>query len=76
MVAVSELGPLQELVVGHDNAGQGPSWHLEQVDVTDVKTGQVRALLGLRAGLHDDAGQGPRRSSERQDGPGVRAGHS
>jgi hypothetical protein len=28
-------------VVGHDNSGQGPSWHLEQVDVTDVRTGQT-----------------------------------
>jgi hypothetical protein len=39
--APGELGPLTELVVGHDNSGQGPSWHLEQVDVTDVRTGQT-----------------------------------
>ncbi len=41
IIAPSELGALQELLIGHDNTGQGPAWHLEQVDVTDVRTGQV-----------------------------------
>ncbi|GFH12746.1 uncharacterized protein HaLaN_08489, partial [Haematococcus lacustris] len=39
--AAGELGPLQQLVVGHDNTGQGPGWHLEQIEITDTKTGQT-----------------------------------
>lgn len=39
--APGDLGPLVELVIGHDNSGQGPGWHLEQVDITDIKTGQT-----------------------------------
>jgi len=38
------LGQLVELLVGHDNSGQGPSWFLEQVDVLDPAS-NVRACV-------------------------------
>ncbi|KAG1662011.1 hypothetical protein FOA52_009500 [Chlamydomonas sp. UWO 241] len=40
-VPTNNLGALIQLKVGHDNSGQGPAWHLEQVDVTDPTTGQT-----------------------------------
>ncbi len=36
-----DLGGLIDVRVGHDNSGQGPAWHLEQIDITDTKTQQV-----------------------------------
>lgn len=37
----TDLGNLYEIIIGHDGSGRGPSWHLEQVEITDTKTGQV-----------------------------------
>ena len=37
----SDLGDLREIVSGHDNSGQTPAWHLEQVEITDTKSGQA-----------------------------------
>ena len=37
----SDLGDLREIVVGHDGCGRSPLWHLEQVEITETKTGQV-----------------------------------
>ena len=36
-----ELGDLLEATVGHDNTGHGPSWHMEHMTITNVKTGQT-----------------------------------
>lgn len=30
------LGTLRELVIGHDNSGLNPNWHLEVVSITDL----------------------------------------
>ncbi|KAG2501257.1 hypothetical protein HYH03_001064 [Edaphochlamys debaryana] len=40
-ISSSDLGALTELLIGHDNTGKGPGWHLEQVEITDVKLGQT-----------------------------------
>lgn len=40
------LGRLTEVVIGHDNAGDGAPWHLEQVDVVDP-SGKVRGFCGV-----------------------------
>ena len=36
----SELGELEEVVVGHDGTGMGAAWHLESIDLTNLKTGE------------------------------------
>ncbi len=36
-----DLGALKELVIGHDNTGTGPNWHLEQVEITDTRANQT-----------------------------------
>ena len=41
-VREQDLGALSELVIGHDNSGLGPGWHLEQVEITDTKINQAR----------------------------------
>lgn len=43
----NDLGALHELVLGHDGAGSNASWHCEQVEVTDVRAGQVRWLASF-----------------------------
>jgi hypothetical protein len=41
-----DLGPLVELVIGHDQVGGlMDAWHLEQVDIIDP-SGKVRMMLG------------------------------
>lgn len=41
-IKAPDLGALTEITIGHDNAGYGPNWHLEQVEITDTKINQVR----------------------------------
>lgn len=31
----------RQVTVGHDNSGHGPSWHLDHLAVTNLKTGQT-----------------------------------
>eukprot|EP00798_Chlamydomonas_sp_ICE-L_P013676 gene13676-19564_t len=40
-IKTGDLGGLIEILIGHDNTGQGSSWHLEQVDITDTTSGQT-----------------------------------
>ncbi|GIL93966.1 hypothetical protein Vretimale_245 [Volvox reticuliferus] len=40
-VKAEDLGGLREMLIGHDNTGIGPGWHLEQVEVTDPATNQT-----------------------------------
>lgn len=35
------LGKLQKLLIGHNNKGEGPSWHLALVEVQEEDTGTV-----------------------------------
>ncbi|KAG2432966.1 hypothetical protein HXX76_008694 [Chlamydomonas incerta] len=41
LIEDEELGDLLEVTVGHDNTGNGPSWHLDHITVTNLKTGAV-----------------------------------
>lgn len=38
------LGPLQKLVIQHDNSGRSPAWHLDFVEVTNEATGACMML--------------------------------
>ncbi|MEW5311146.1 MAG: hypothetical protein WDW38_002885 [Sanguina aurantia] len=40
-ITTRDLGNLVELVVGHDNAGAGANWHLEQVEITDTHSNRA-----------------------------------
>ena len=50
VVGSEDLGEVKEVVIGHDNHGTRPSWHLDQVMITINKEYRswwgVRTLLG------------------------------
>ncbi|CAD7701203.1 unnamed protein product, partial [Ostreobium quekettii] len=50
------VGIMTKVVVGHDNKGLGPAWHLHRVDVTNRSTGQVAGFVADRwfSKSHDD----------------------
>lgn len=33
---------MKKIRIGHDNSGLGPAWHLNRVEVTNLKTGEHR----------------------------------
>lgn len=35
-----DMDPLAKIRIGHDNSGQGGSWHLDFVEITNRDTGQ------------------------------------
>jgi len=35
------MGKIDAVTIGHDNAGLGSEWFLDQVDITDQATGEV-----------------------------------
>ena len=39
-VCCGELGTLNKVLVRHDNSGVGPSWYLDQVEVTETGSGR------------------------------------
>ncbi len=39
-IAGRDVGPMRKIRVGHDNTGVGPAWHLNRVEVTNLKTGE------------------------------------
>ena len=41
-IAARDVGPMKKIRVGHDNSGAGPAWHLNRVEVTNLKTGEHR----------------------------------
>ncbi|KXZ51726.1 hypothetical protein GPECTOR_11g173 [Gonium pectorale] len=61
-IKADDLGALTELLIGHDNTGIGPGWHLEQVEITDTKIGtdprKNRTLYKIRVKTGDRAGAG------------------
>jgi hypothetical protein len=44
------LGQLQKLLIGINNKGQAPSWHLSLVEVVDENTGAVTYFAANRCG--------------------------
>eukprot|EP00899_Mesostigma_viride_P006814 jgi/Mesvir1/16133/Mv08410-RA.4 len=40
LLAMPELGDIEKVIIGHDNAGYSPSWHCAKVEVTDLDTGK------------------------------------
>lgn len=43
-VTLNNVGTLLEVIIGHDNSGSNPQWHLELVEITDTKSEQVHTL--------------------------------
>ncbi|GLC54185.1 hypothetical protein PLESTB_000832700 [Pleodorina starrii] len=41
-IAGKNVGPMKKIRIGHDNSGLGPAWHLNRVEVTNLKTGEHR----------------------------------
>ncbi len=39
---------MKKIRIGHDNAGLGPAWHLNRVEVTNLKTGEHRIFPANR----------------------------
>mgnify|MGYP001807101880 CR=1 FL=1 len=42
------MGQLQKLLIGHNNLGQAPSWHLSMVEVLDEDAGHTTYFAGDR----------------------------
>ena len=46
-VVVSDCaGCLQSVTIGHDNRGHGPSWHLDHLIVTNLRSGLQSVISG------------------------------
>ncbi|GIL93968.1 hypothetical protein Vretimale_245, partial [Volvox reticuliferus] len=41
-IAGRDVGPMKKIRIGHDNSGIGAAWHLNRVEVTNLKTGEHR----------------------------------
>lgn len=44
------LGQLQKLLIGHNNQGQTPTWHLALVEVVDEDSGHTTYFAADRSG--------------------------
>lgn len=47
-IAGRDVGIMKKIRIGHDNAGLGPAWHLNRVEVTNLKTGEHRIFPANR----------------------------
>eukprot|EP00951_Prasinocladus_malaysianus_P044129 scaffold562902_cov32-Prasinocladus_malaysianus.AAC.1 len=54
---MQDLGPLERVVVGHDNSGRAPSWHLDKVVVTARGTSET-TVFPCRGWLSTERGGG------------------
>ena len=36
-----DLGPLEKVMVEHDNSGMGPGWKLDRIEVTNLRSGEA-----------------------------------
>ena len=64
-----DVGDVSHVVIGHDNSGHGPSWHLQQLEIRDEKRGGKLSVFPCNRWFDAEHGDFQTRRTLYQDDP-------